>query len=231
MSGRHYVYVTNQEYDECRNLAQYRVRNLTPAAASGGSPFRYDDNGLEIRMDSIFKHVAWTGMPVIPENFVWDDYRAIPGEARVQLRVNRPFTDANGVRPPYKFSTSDLAAQLNVEEVAEQAVTDQINIVPNPFYGRSGTGAGSYELAQLDNRVKITNLPQKCTIRIFTLNGQLVRIFRKDSDEPDQEWDLRNNFGVPIASGMYLLHIDAEGLGEKILKFFCILPEIDLNAY
>ena len=48
---------------------------------------------------------------------------------------------------------------------------ETIKVVPNPYYGYS-----SYEKNQLDNRVKITNLPSRATISIFTIGGTLVRI-------------------------------------------------------
>lgn len=235
VGGRHYIYVLDQPYDGCENLGQYRVKNANienPQATTTG--FIYNVDGETVRMDSIFKHVAWTSIPLLTDpQFAFDSYCDIPSDVRVQLRVNRSFAN-NPVTdevPTYEFTLDNYASEFNQDETAENAVTDLINIVPNPYYGRSGTGRGSYEVAQLDQRVKITNLPFKCTIRIFTLNGQLVRIFRKESEAPNLEWDMRNDFGVPIASGLYIIHVDAEDYGEKILKFFCIMPELDLNAY
>ena len=41
------------------------------------------------------------------------------------------------------------------------------------------------------------------------------------------EWDLKNNKGIPIASGVYLIHIDAEGLGERVIKWFGVNRKFD----
>ena len=113
--------------------------------------------------------------------------------------------------------------------MAEEAL-DKVLVVPNPYYAYS-----SYETGQLDNRVKITNLPQKARISIFTLNGHLVRQYTKDSEEPDQDWDLRNFAGVPVASGVYIIHVDAnidgQNLGEKVIKLFAVMREIDLENF
>ncbi|MEM7040052.1 MAG: hypothetical protein AAF570_23980, partial [Bacteroidota bacterium] len=79
--------------------------------------------------------------------------------------------------------------------------------------------------------VKITNLPQIARIRIFTLNGALVRTYNKDSEEPDQEWDLKNAAGTPVASGVYIIHVDGFELGETVVKFFAVMPKLDLNAF
>ena len=58
-----------------------------------------------------------------------------------------------------------------------------------------------------------------------------MRQFNKDSDEPDQDWDLKNHSGVPVASGVYIVHIDAFDLGEKILKMFAVMRQIDLDSF
>jgi hypothetical protein len=234
IGGRHYIYVTNQAYDGCASLGNYRVKNSATINPSSSTGYRYNVNGVSVGMDSIYKHVAWTAIPLVAdEQYRFTTYDQIPCDARISLRVNRSFRNdpATNQVPTYEFNTSDLAVETDNAETARRSVMEDINIVPNPFYGRSGIGRGSYETAQLDTRAKLTNLPQKCTIRIFTLNGQLVRTISKENELPDQDWDMRNDNGVPVASGLYIVHIDAGDLGEKILKFFCILPELDLNAY
>jgi len=142
--------------------------------------------------------------------------------------VTRPFDINNS---SYEFNTGKIYALTGQKEVAKKNVMDNIRMVPNPYYGRSGTGKGRYEASQIDTRVKITNLPNECTIRIFSLGGQLVRTYKKSNDNPDQEWDLKNGSGVPVASGVYIIQVDAGELGTKVLKFFGIIPEIDLNSY
>ncbi|PIP54993.1 MAG: hypothetical protein COX07_02295, partial [Bacteroidetes bacterium CG23_combo_of_CG06-09_8_20_14_all_32_9] len=101
-----------------------------------------------------------------------------------------------------------------------------IRVVPNPYYGFSG-----YEKSQLDYKVKITNLPQACTISIYNVGGTLIRRFKKDSPLSYQDWDLKNEYGITIASGVYIVHINAPGIGEKILKWFGALRPIDLNNF
>jgi hypothetical protein len=127
--------------------------------------------------------------------------------------------------PMYKFSTSNIATTSNNIEKAKSEL-DLITVVPNPYYGYS-----SYETNQLDNRVKITNLPQKCTVSIYSTNGSLIRQFTKDESGTSIEWDLKNYAGIPIAGGVYLIHVKADGVGEKIVKWFGTLRPIDLNAF
>ena len=140
----------------------------------------------------------------------------------------------NAFNPVYSFNTDDIVAKTNDIEVAKDAM-DLINIVPNPYYGYS-----SYEINQLDNRVKITNLPKRATISIFTVSGTLVRKIEKDNNMTFVDWDLKNDFNIPIASGLYIIHIkgvfyDSQvnewSEKDKVIKWFGALRPIDLDTF
>jgi len=45
------------------------------------------------------------------------------------------------------------------------------------------------------------------------------------------EWDLKNEKNIPIASGVYLIHIDGGALGERTIKWFGITRPIDLDTF
>lgn len=126
--------------------------------------------------------------------------------------------------PAYTFSTESIFNNIN-ETTGKNAV-NLINIVPNPYYATS-----AYESSAIDSRVKITNLPPKATISIYTLNGALVRRIKKDDNETFVDWDLKNNNRVPIASGFYIIHVDCGDLGEKILKWYGVMRQLDLDTY
>src|SRR6185503_13168116 len=98
----------------------------------------------------------------------------------------------------------------------------KVRVVPNPYINRS-----SYELNQFDRVIKFTNLPasRKVTIRIFNLAGDMVRTLTKDAttssggsdaaitSQSIVQWDLNTAQNLPVASGIYLYHIDVEGIG------------------
>jgi len=113
-----------------------------------------------------------------------------------------------------------------------------INVVPNPYYGYS-----AYETTQFTNIVKITNLPPKCDVTIYSLDGKFIRQYNRDEVgipvnaphrgieemqiSPALEWDLKNSKGIPVASGVYLIHVSAEGLGERVIKWFGVARKFD----
>ena len=226
VGGRHFVYITDQKYDRCAWLYNY-LSNGTMAGAQSSQLFlQINDPTTDMR--EAYKRVAWVGCPMLASGYSFKDPKSIPTTARVKLRVNQPFRLRGGdsVKPTFTFSTDALAASTDVNAVAVKSLLDDVRVVPNPYYAFS-----TYERSQLQTIVKITNLPQKCKIKIFNLSGTLVRTYDKDSNEPAQNWDLKNSNGTPVASGVYIIHIDAGELGETIVKLFAVMPQIDLNAF
>ena len=63
------------------------------------------------------------------------------------------------------------------------------------------------------------------------INGSLINQIKKDNDAPEIEWDLNNMYGIPISSGLYIIHVDAPGIGEKVIKWFGTMRPIDLNTF
>ena len=232
--GRHYVYVFNTRYDEGQKLQQ-------ALAWVDGPPSM-------VEMRNVLKDVLWVGTPFLNEGFELLPLSEglIPTETKLRFRVARPYqkywiNGDNDAYPKYSFSTRDMAPRFDETLVAESAL-DLVNVVPNPYFAYS-----AYETNQLDNRVKITNLPPECVVSIFSLDGTLIRRFHRavgsnqteggtlNQSNPNFDtsfdWDLKNHKNIPIANGIYLIHIDAGSLGERTLKWFGAIREINLDTF
>jgi len=112
-----------------------------------------------------------------------------------------------------------------------EAALDMVNVFPNPYFGKNPE-----ERNQLNRFVYFTNLGMgTTTIRIFTIAGDMIAKIEHEITEVNTDfraqWDLRNTAGIPVASGMYIAHIDVEGVGEKILKLAVFMPEERLDVY
>jgi hypothetical protein len=125
----------------------------------------------------------------------------------------------------YSWSMDKIATQVG-QSKALQEVLDMINVVPNPYNAFS-----DYERNKIDNRVKITNLPERCIISIYTTNGKLVKRIEKDSPITYQDWTLTNHANIPVASGVYLIHIEVPNIGDRILKAFIAMRMVDLQNF
>lgn len=163
--------------------------------------------------------------------------------ATVNMSTDLSATPINGNFGYYTFNTSDIFTEFNKDDKLKSAL-DLINVVPNPYYAHS-----AYERDRIDNKIRITNLPNKCKIKIFTMNGTLIRTFDRDVAGQEDitqstsadfvrskrtaylEWDLKNQSGIIVASGLYIIHVDVPGVGEKILKWFGVMRPLDLQSY
>ncbi|MDX1702010.1 MAG: hypothetical protein R3250_15395, partial [Melioribacteraceae bacterium] len=67
--------------------------------------------------------------------------------------------------------------------------------------------------------LQFRNLPPRCTIRIYTLTGELVDTIEKDDNGSIAYWNLLSSEGMRISYGVYIFHVDVPGVGEKIGRF------------
>ncbi|MCZ7615451.1 MAG: hypothetical protein M5T52_18380 [Ignavibacteriaceae bacterium] len=123
----------------------------------------------------------------------------------------------------YNYKTT--AATFSTELAKDQV--DEINVFPNPYYG-----VNSEELNKYNRFVTFTHLPEQATIRIFNLAGVHVRTIQKDDSGQFQRWDLANENGLPVASGLYIAYIDMPVVGTtKILKLAIIQEQQILDRF
>ena len=177
---------------------------------------------------NFWRSVRWIGMPTLRRGMDFDPYTELPTETRVRIRMNtsynsRQLADApNNGNPQFMFNTSNIATKTYVDTVGSSAL-ETIHAYRTHIMDSVLTKRHSY------NTVKITNLPETCTISIFTTSGTLIRQIRKDNGMTYVEWDMKNTYNVPVASGVYIIHVDAGDLGEKIVKWFgAMRPVVEL---
>ena len=90
----------------------------------------------------------------------------------------------------------------------------KVKVVPNPYIVRSG-----FKETEFLRKVRFTNLPGKCKIKIFTLTGELVTELDHESETSGNKWwDMRTVNNQEIAPGLYLYHIRQihQGTGETV---------------
>jgi hypothetical protein len=114
---------------------------------------------------------------------------------------------------------SVIATAANTSDYASAKTSfDDISVFPNPFFGTA-----LYSNYSEQNFVRFTNLPVQVTLRIFSLGGIYVRQIEKNDDIPYLDWDLKNNAGEQVASGIYIAHLEMPNIGEKVMKVAVIL--------
>ncbi|MBM2841542.1 MAG: hypothetical protein HW412_2070 [Bacteroidetes bacterium] len=143
---------------------------------------------------------------------------APPGPGAVlSIVTTKPFRTGEAFQ--FKMSAAGLNASKAKNDLAKVAV------VPNPY-----VGAASWEPLNLfragrgERRIYFVNLPAKCTVRIYTVRGYLVQTIVHDAgvDNGQEPWNLVSKDGMDISYGVYIYHVDAPGIGEKIDRFAII---------
>ncbi|MCK4404545.1 MAG: hypothetical protein KAW02_05585, partial [candidate division Zixibacteria bacterium] len=131
----------------------------------------------------------------------------------------RTWTDGDVFRiTPYfvNLVTDKFTFSTVSKKVDESLVNlDDIKVVPNPYIVRN-----AWERSRDYSVVAFTHLPDKCTIRIYTLSGDHLQTLEHESAifDGNENWDLLTKNSQKIAAGIYIYHVDSD-YGEKIGKF------------
>ncbi len=237
--GQHWIYVFKNNFYESGG-----GNNRMPAYDEGRFAYaNMETQNTPTTVRRVFRACTWVGSARLNPDYDYlpIEQGLIPNDVRVSLRVHKPYaryspTQAetgdgsyanaeNFWNPLYRFNTKNVAT-VKGDGATLTSVLDEINVVPNPYYAYS-----QYETGKLDNRVKVTNLPEQCTVSIYNLTGTLIRQYQKADPLTSLDWDLKNEVNVPIAGGVYIIHVDVPGVGEKILKWFGVIRPTDLDNF
>jgi hypothetical protein len=128
-----------------------------------------------------------------------------------------PETRTNRVPALESSIFANRKTQPFVTTFAAGKSAEQTIVVPNPFVlGDKYSSLGS---AGAQDNIQFVNIPNPCTVRIYTIRGDLV----KTLDVPDGSgaivsWDQVTDYGQFVESGVYIFHVDSP-FGKKIGKF------------
>ena len=223
----------NAAGDDETGYQEWLAASIAAGIASGG-PATPDANGsyLTGATGSDF----WVGGSYGPELmgrnvwFAWnlddvsdgtidvdDPAKLLPEKGTVVLittnKTNQP-ADVFSVEAPKVESTS----------VADDV--KRVNVFPNPYLGYHDLETASAELPA-PKYVTLNHLPTtgKVVFRVFNMAGVMVANFEKSTTTQYQNWNMRNANQFPLASGIYIVHIDMGSAGTKVLKLALVTEE------
>jgi len=205
-----------------RNVSENRPANFRVLPGHNGDGFWSLNERVSIREN-------FEGTEKKTWKITLSDTTGTGGQAPVagdkfQISTLKPFRSGD----IYEFKTT--AASIDHELLAAKgdSLLNLIAVVPNPY-----VAAASWERKQTasagvgsrgERRIDFIHLPQKATIRIYTIRGDLVDVIEHASsiDNSTSSWDLRTKEGLDLAFGIYVYHVESPELGEKIGKFAII---------
>ncbi len=106
---------------------------------------------------------------------------------------------------------------------------DEVLVVPNPYridkdytYENGGWEGPASAWNERKRLVKFIHLPPKCTIRVFSLAGDLVTTLEhEDPTRGELDWNLLSQSNRALASGIYIYTVESD-YGRQIGKFVLI---------
>lgn len=136
----------------------------------------------------------------------------VPGNT-IRVSTIRPFAEGDLFRFTLREGQTDAA--LARDEM------QNIRVVPNPYVVAAEWEPRTQISGRGGRLLQFTNLPETCTIKIYTIRGELVRTIEHSGFGGDGAawWDLKSQDNQEVAYGIYLYHVDAPGVGEKTGKF------------
>ncbi len=225
--GQHKIYVTHTPYDSCKLQQRYLPEKRQRTRSRG------------------LKDITWAGIAMVQSGQKMASYGdgLVPNEVKISLRVDNPYgysvgTNINDGLNAYGISFKGITPEpVESKEDIGDILCNDVNVVPNPYYGNS-----DYENSPLDTRVKISNLPDRSEITIYSLDGRFIRKYDRNEaprpakgvgiiekqTRPDVVWDLKNDSGIPISSGIYLIRVRDKDTGaECVVKWMGIMRKFD----
>jgi hypothetical protein len=94
-----------------------------------------------------------------------------------------------------------------------------VRVVPNPYnLYQAKTFPGDAD------RITFTNLSHHCTIRIFTINGDLIKTIHKDDVSSYVAWNpMLTDDNLFIAPDIYIYHVEDRDTGQKVTGKFVVV--------
>jgi hypothetical protein len=142
----------------------------------------------------------------------------MPGHGdTLYLNLDRPFLSND----TFEFTT--LAPTVDAQ--LAKSDLDKIRVVPNPYIvANAWEPVNTYSTGHGERQLHFTHLPANCVIKIFTVNGQLVKTLYHNNaiDDGTEIWNMLSKDNLEISYGIYIYHVKAEGIGEKTGKILVL---------
>ena len=147
------------------------------------------------------------------------------GEGKFETVIDTNFSNPNEWANPEGYASIENSKGTTILDrnfsqvypgIQPQNNLDKVKVVPNPYLSRS-----RFKESEFERKIRFTNLPSKCNIKIFTISGEIIfELNHDDQFSGNAWWDLRTLNNQEIGPGLYLYHINNENdIQGKVGKF------------
>jgi hypothetical protein len=169
-------------------------------------------------------------LPLADNQFFWLDYNAFNGisYAYAVSTFDRGYNISSSRQGLQKtdsfihckadsiFSTRpcpELFKRVSVS-VEPQNRLIKVYAVPNPYRSGSSVYTTPNYHNYPDDKIRFVNVPADCKLAVYTAAGDLVWETEHHSQTGNIEWDVKNESGQDVASGIYIYKLEDTGGGS-----------------
>ncbi|MFH1893413.1 MAG: T9SS type A sorting domain-containing protein [Candidatus Zixiibacteriota bacterium] len=145
---------------------------------------------------------------------------------------NKNFGEVKGIEAQESSPLANVVELWAINDAATVAGRGlKVEVYPNPYYGDGQYIRAGYEDREKTNfvdhsrQIHFVNLPAEATIRIYTLDGDLIKQIDHPGTHSDWDskvyWDMRTRNNELVASGIYLFSVESSS-GNQVGKFVII---------
>ncbi len=112
-------------------------------------------------------------------------------------------------KKPFKYNDTYEISTESLVVKSEEGDLAKIKVVPNPYMVYNLAEQASDRADQFSHELRFTHLPEECTIKIYTLRGDLVRTLHHQSVTIGEErWDLLTEENMEVSYGVYVYTVE-----------------------
>ncbi len=139
-----------------------------------------------------------------------------PAGSKLKFFTSKTFCSL-GSTDRYKIEFTNPG--INETKLADEM--DRISVVPNPYVAASSFEVAPpavFSMGRGERRVDFIHLPQVCTINIYTIAGDHVKLLEHNGSlfDGSKSWNLLNSEDQDIAAGYYIYHVETPDGYEHI---------------
>ena len=219
-------YIENMNFVD--SLGQHPVLDMIAHDQNGDGQFSFLDD--RVLVGPLNERGRWDGM------IFTVDFKDAQSES--ELPKNNDVFAMRHVKPWFTNDslTFTVSANQRIDAALVKNKMQDIRVVPNPYVASNMMEQSVVnKFLNQRRRMLFTNLPERCTIKIFTVSGNLIRELVAPDDAVTGysgfgdtntgllHWDMLTKEGLEIAAGMYFYHVEDEGTGEEISGKFAVI--------
>jgi heme/copper-type cytochrome/quinol oxidase subunit 2 len=226
--GDSVFYFAAQDFNQAELGLPGSIRKLYPDQPFPSHPDPDSARPEELTEDSCFKYFEYEYvidnlLPTVP---YWVNVTAFDFGSPSSGLPSLESSVTVGAKSAYPLSSADEVAQKDLK----------VFVYPNPYridagYQALGFEGRNPEMTLPPDRMRLihfANLPPKCTIRIFTLDGDLVReivhdIVPSDPNASHDTWNLITRNTQLVVSGLYYWTVETKDGETQIGKLVIIM--------